>query len=79
MGRKRLKPGHNPEHFDCQNPQCKRTTPLAIEHYRMPYPSADVAEEKIHRVPAGSMGGFCIMCPACAHYTVVSRIPHNAK
>jgi hypothetical protein len=74
MRRKKLKPGHNPDHYACKNPNCKRTTPLDIRLYAMS-PSADTPEDEIHRVHEPQMGGFSVMCSACAHFTVVSRHP----
>lgn len=76
MAGRKLKPGHNPEHYPCHNPDCQRGTPLALRSYGM-YPSADVPEAKVHRVYEPQMGSFSVACSACGHYTIVS--PHRLK
>jgi hypothetical protein len=71
MARRKLKRGHNPEFYDCQNPECARTTPLALKHYGATLPD-NVAPEEVHYVHQPLMGGFTILCASCGHYTVVS-------
>jgi hypothetical protein len=74
MSRRRLKPGHNPGHYYCANPACKRTTPLQVSTYQIgSVPRDDAAD--VHRVHEPLMGGFTLLCSACGHYTVVSRHP----
>jgi hypothetical protein len=72
MRRTKLKPGHNPEHYPCKNPKCERSTPLDLKSYGMDLGS-DVPEDRIHRVSESHMPGFVLLCPQCAHYTVVTR------
>lgn len=78
MARKKLKPGHNPEFYKCANPACPRSTPLSLKNYSSDLRS-DVEPQRVHYVWEPMMGGFTILCSACAHYTVVSRYERQQK
>ena len=69
MTRARRGPARNPNFYNCGNPACKRTTPLALKYYMLD-PGPDVDESVIHRVVDTSVPGFSIHCN-CGHFTVV--------
>jgi len=76
MAGKNIKPGYNPELFKCGNLACTRGTPLSVKGYAA-YPPQGVAPEIVHYIHAPGLGGFSVLCSACAHYTVVSPHPHT--